>query len=254
MHMKIDIVSIFPQIFENIFDYGIIKQALKIGLVDIECHDLRTFSNYNYKQVDDRPFGGGAGMVLMIEPLANAVNKIKSSILLKQKLDKSNNRMLESIGVKFLTYEGIVNENVNIKQKVIYLSPKGKKLTQELAEELSKEEHLILICGRYEGVDQRFIDNYVDEEISIGDYVLSGGEFPAMVLIDVVVRLIPGAIKNKEFNDSESFSDPTDRTKLDFPQYTRPEDFNGLKVPEVLLSGDHKKIEGYRKKLVEFNS
>jgi tRNA (guanine37-N1)-methyltransferase len=132
---------------------------------------------------------------------------------------------------------------------VIFLSPKGVTLKQEVGEELSRKKHLILVCGRYEGIDQRVIDELVDEEISIGNYVLSGGEIPAMVLVDNVSRLIPGVIKNESFNNSESFSDPSSRDKLDFPQYTRPADFRGLKVPEILLSGNHKKIDDWRNTL-----
>ena len=208
--MKIDIITIFPEMFENIFKAGIIGQADK-SILDIQIHDLRKHTTYKHNQVDDRPFGGGAGMVLMPEPLFNAIESLKT--------DNSY---------------------------VIFLSPKGVALKQEMSERLSKHEHLILICGRYEGIDQRVIDKLVNEEVSIGDYVLSGGEIPAMVLVDSISRLIPGVIKNEEFNNSESFSNPEDRSKLDFPQYTRPADFRGLKVPEILLSGHHKKVEDWR--------
>ena len=208
--MKIDIITIFPEMFENIFKAGIIGQADK-SILDIQIHDLRKHTTYKHNQVDDRPFGGGAGMVLMPEPLFNAIESLKT--------DNSY---------------------------VIFLSPKGVALKQEVSERLSKHEHLILICGRYEGIDQRVIDKLVNEEVSIGDYVLSGGEIPAMVLVDSISRLIPGVIKNEEFNNSESFSNPEDRSKLDFPQYTRPADFRGLKVPEILLSGHHKKVEDWR--------
>lgn len=208
--MKIDIITIFPEMFDKVFDFGVIGQANK-ELLDIQIHDLRKYTTYNHKQVDDRPFGGGAGMVLMPEPLFNAVESLK----------KDNSF-------------------------VIFLSPKGVDLKQEVSESLSKKDHLILICGRYEGIDQRVIDELVDQEISIGNYVLSGAEIPAMVLVDTISRLVPGVIKNEEFNSSESFSDPADRNKLDFPQYTRPADFRGLKVPEILLSGNHKEIEKWR--------
>jgi tRNA (guanine37-N1)-methyltransferase len=208
--MKIDIITIFPEMFENVFNFGVIGQANK-ELLDIQTHDLRKYTTYKHNQVDDRPFGGGAGMVLMPEPLFNAVESLKT--------DNSF---------------------------VIFLSPKGVDLKQEISESLSKRDHLILICGRYEGVDQRVIDELVDQEISIGQYVLSGAEIPAMVLVDTISRLVPGVIKNEEFNNSESFSNPSDRTKLDFPQYTRPADFRGLKVPEILLSGNHKEIENWR--------
>ena len=205
--MKIDIITIFPEMFEKIFDFGIPSQAKKSGLLEVYIHNLRDFTDKSYKQVDDRPFGGGTGMVLMPEPLGKAIDSVKTE-----------------------------------KSVIINLSPKGEKLTQEVVEQTSKLEHLIIICGRYEGIDQRIIDLYVDREISIGDYVLSGAEIPAMVLIDAITRLIPGAIKNEDFNTSESFSDPKDRTKMDFSVYTRPAEYKGKKVPDVLLSGNHKEI------------
>jgi len=216
--MQIDIITIFPDMFEDIFDWGIIAQAKKSNLINIKVHDLRDYTHDKHRQVDDRPFGGGPGMVLKPEPLFEAIEDLKSK-----------------------TPEAS-------KSKVIFLTPKGETLTQQKAENLAENENnLIMICGRYEGVDQRVIDQLVDEEISIGNYVLSGGEIPAMVLIDSIVRLIPGAIKNVEFNDSESFSNAEDRAKLDYPQYTRPEEYKGMRVPEVLLSGDHGKIADWRK-------
>ena len=213
--MTFNIITIFPLMFGQIFDFGVVAQGIKANKLKINIHNLRDFTHDYHKVVDDRPFGGGAGMVLKPEPLFEAVELIKS---------KSE------------------NENLH----VIYLTPQGKKLTQEKCEQLSKMENLIIICGRYEGIDQRIRDNIVDEEISVGDYVLSGGEIPAMTLIDAISRLIPGVIKNEEFNDSESFSNPNDRTKLDYKVYTRPEDFRGHKVPEVLLSGNHAEIKKAR--------
>jgi len=211
--MRIDIITIFPEMFDKIFDFGIPVQAKKSGLLEINILNLRDFANNQdgYRQVDDRPFGGGTGMVLMPEPIASAIESVRTK---------------ESI--------------------VINLSPQGQTLNQGLAENLSIKEHLIIICGRYEGIDERIIEQYVDMEISIGDYVLSGGEFASMVLIDTITRLIPGAIKNQNFNDSESFSTKTDRTMLDYPVYTRPADFEGHKVPGVLLSGDHQKVKDWK--------
>lgn len=209
--MKIDIITIFPEIFEKIFEFGIPAQAIKSGVLNINIINLRDFTDKSYKQVDDRPFGGGVGMVLMPEPLSKAIESVKT--------DRS---------------------------KVINLTPSGEVLSQNVSEKLSELEHVIIICGRYEGIDQRIIDLYVDYEISIGDYVLSGAEIPAMVLVDTISRLIPGAIKNEKFNESESFSDPDDRTKLDYPVYTRPAEFKGRKIPDVLLSGNHKEIENWR--------
>ena len=213
--MIINIITIFPQMFDCLFDFGIIAQGVKSGKLKINIHNLRDFTHDKYKVVDDRPFGGGAGMVLKPEPLFEAVEAIKS---------KSESK----------------------DATVIYLTPQGKKLTQEKCEDLSKLKNLIIICGRYEGIDQRVRDNMVDEEISVGDYVLSGGEIPAMTLVDAISRLIPGVIKNEEFNESESFSDKADRSKLDYKVYTRPENYKGIKVPEVLLSGNHEEVRKWR--------
>ncbi|PIR42175.1 tRNA (guanosine(37)-N1)-methyltransferase TrmD [candidate division WWE3 bacterium CG_4_9_14_0_2_um_filter_35_11] len=212
--MIFNIITIFPLMFDRIFDFGVISQGIKSDKLKINIHNLRDFTHDKHKVVDDRPFGGGPGMVLKPEPLFEAVESIKSK---------------------------------NPGSRVIYLTPQGKKLTQEKIEDLSKRENLTIICGRYEGIDQRVIDNLVDEEISIGDYVLSGGEIPAMTIVDAVSRLIPKVIKNEEFNDSESFSDKTDRTKLDYKVYTRPENYKGKKVPEILLSGNHEEIRKWRK-------
>ena len=213
--MKINIITIFPQMFDCLFDFGIIAQGVKSGKLKINIHNLRDFTHDKHKVVDDRPFGGGAGMVLKPEPLFEAVEAIKS---------KSESK----------------------DATVIYLTPQGKKLTQEKCEDLSKLKNLIIICGRYEGIDQRVRDNMVDEEISVGDYVLSGGEIPAMTLVDAISRLVPGVIKNEEFNESESFSDKADRSKLDYKVYTRPENYKGIKVPEVLLSGNHEEVRKWR--------
>lgn len=210
--MTFDIITIFPDMFGAVFEHGIIGQAVKSGILKVNVHDLRKWSNDKHKQVDDKPFGGGTGMVLMPEPLFAAIDELKT-------------------------------EN----SKVIFTSPKGKRLSQQMSENLSKNEHLIFICGRYEGIDQRIIDNFVDFEISIGDYVLSGGEIPVMVIIDSISRLVPNVIKNSDFNTDESFSNPQNRDELDYPQYTRPSDFMGNKVPDVLLSGNHKMIFDWRK-------
>ncbi|OGC52401.1 tRNA (guanosine(37)-N1)-methyltransferase TrmD [candidate division WWE3 bacterium RIFCSPLOWO2_01_FULL_39_13] len=228
--MKFNIITIFPDLFSSTFSYGIIKHAVDNGLLEINIHDLRKWTCDRHKQVDDRSFGGGPGMILKPEPLFEAVESIKLKDEVTDSLQKRDkqNRTKEH-------------------GHVILLSPQGKTFNQQKAEELSKIDNIILICGRYEGVDQRVIENIVDEEISIGRYVLSGGEIPAMVVIDAVSRLIQGVIKNEDFNANESFSDPKDRDKLDFPQYTRPADYKGMKVPEVLLSGDHKKIETWRR-------
>lgn len=194
-------------------------RAQKKGLVRFELINIRDFGEGKHKMVDDKPYGGGSGMILKPDILTHA---LKSVFKIK-----------------------------NSKLKIILTSPSGYPYKQKKALELSKLDHLVIVCGHYEGVDQRFIDKYIYEEISIGDYVLTGGEIPAMVIIDTVVRLIPGVLEKEEATKQESFSDirhPTsDIRLLEYPQYTRPEEFEGIKVPQVLLSGDHKKIEDWRK-------
>jgi len=212
--MKFNIITIFPQIFDSYFNESIIKRAQKRGLIKINTHNLRDFTNDKHKSVDDKPYGGGAGMVMTVEPILKAVKKIKSGK----------------------------------RTKIILFSPKGKKFDQAMARRFSKLDNLIMICGRYEGVDERVAKYIADEEVSIGDYVLTGGEIPAMIVVDAVTRLIPGAIA-KESLAEESFSQ---EEQYEYPQYTRPESMviNSKKriVPEILLSGDHKKIEEWRRK------
>ena len=211
--MKFDILTIFPNIFDSYLNESIIARALKNKLITINLHDIRKFSKDKHKKVDDIPFGGGAGMVMTPQPLYDAITHVK----------KTN------------------------KGPVIYLTPQGRTLTQPRAETLSKKnKELILICGRYEGIDQRIRDLLVDDEISIGNYVLTGGELPAMVMMDAVSRLIPGVIGKEESHQKDSFSKALNRKK-EYPAYTRPDTFKGLEVPEVLLSGHHKKIEAWRK-------
>lgn len=204
--MKIDILTLFPEMFEPL-KQSILGRAIENNLIEINLINIRDFSKDKHKKVDDTPYGGGAGMVMMPDVVYNAYMSIK---------DKEN-------------------------AKVIYLSPKGNVLNQNKVEALSKEEHIILLCGHYEGIDQRVLDEIVDEEISIGDYVLTGGELPAMVLIDTVSRYVSGVL-NKESVDEESFSNGL----LEYPHYTRPEVFLNKKVPEVLLSGHHENIKKWR--------
>ena len=203
--MKIDILTIFPEMFDGFLGSSIIKRAIEDEKVKINVHNFRDYSLDKHGRVDDYPYGGGAGMVLMCEPIFRAVEAIRT--------DES---------------------------KVIMLTPSGIQFKQNVAVSLSKEKHLILLCGHYEGFDER-IKTIVDMEISIGDYVLTGGEVPAMAIVDAVTRLIPGVITDASL-DSESFNDGL----LDYPNYTRPEVFRGMRVPEVLLSGHHKNIEKYR--------
>ncbi len=203
--MKFDVLTLFPEMF-NSLNESIIGRAKEKGLIEINLINIRDFSKDKHKKVDDTPYGGGAGMVLMPDVVYDAYSSVKS-------------------------------ENA----KVIYLSPQGKVLNQNKVKELSNEEHLILLCGHYEGIDQRVVDEIVDEEISIGDYVLTGGELPAMVLIDSVSRYVKGVLKEESIQE-ESFSS----NLLEYPQYTRPEEFRGKRVPNVLTSGHHENIKKWR--------
>ncbi|MCK9604251.1 MAG: tRNA (guanosine(37)-N1)-methyltransferase TrmD [Candidatus Omnitrophica bacterium] len=211
--MRIDIITIFPKMFEPVLNESMIKRAQHKNKVKIHIHDLRDYSADKHRKVDDRPFGGGSGMLMRPEPIFKAVEKIKSQV-------------------------------TNRKPQVILLCPQGKTLNQKTAKKLAKYKHLILICGHYEGVDERVRQYLVDEEVSIGDYVLTGGELPAMVLVDAVVRLLPGVLGDKNSLNFESF----EGNLLEYPHYTRPAKFKNMGVPDILLSGDHKEIEIWRKK------
>jgi len=209
--MQFNIITIFPDIFESYFNLSMIKRAQEKKVVEIKTTDLRQFTEDVHKSVDDTPYGGGAGMLLKLEPIYKALKSIR-----RKK-----------------------------KSRVILFSAKGKQLKQKDLKRLSKYDQLIMICGRYEGVDNRVSENLIDEEIRIGDYVLTGGEIPAMVLVDGVTRLLPGVLGNLESAEDESFAK---EDKLEYPQYTKPEDFKGMKVPKVLLSGHHGKIKEWREK------
>src|SRR5438445_2356962 len=215
--LRVDIITIFPDYFSEVFDYGIIRRACVAGLVSIQPHDLRSWTSDKHHVVDDRPFGGGDGMVLKPEPIFAAVEELT--------------------GVSR-------REDYSAATRVVLLSPQGRVLTQSLAEDLSRNaRHAVLICGRYEGVDERVGAALVTDEISIGDYVLSGGEPAALVLIDAVVRLVPGALGSETSAVNESFSEGL----LDYPHYTRPPEFRAMRVPEVLLSGNHREIARWRR-------
>ena len=203
--MKIDILTLFPKMFEGILEESIIKRAIEKGIVEINIIDFREFSKLSNHQVDDTPYGGGRGMVLRCEPLVEAIESVKTK-----------------------------------NSKVLLMCPQGVPYKEKKAIELSKEKHLIFVCGHYEGYDER-IRAFVDEEISIGDYVLTGGEIPAMAIMDSVIRLLPGVIKEDSYLE-DSFMN----NRLDYPTYTKPASFRGLTVPEVLLSGDHAKIKQWR--------
>lgn len=208
--MRFDLITIFPEIFRGVFDFGIIRRAVEAGLIEISTHDLRDYTCDRHHQTDDRPFGGGAGMVMKPEPLFRAIEAVT---------------------------HGATGASV------VLLSPQGRLFNQRVAEELSEKPHLVLICGRYEGIDERVVEEVVDDEISIGDYVLSGGEIPAMVIVDAVTRLIPGALGSDESAEQDSFADGL----LDYPHYTRPAEYRGLKVPDILLSGNHAEIARWRR-------
>ena len=225
--MQIDIITIFPKIFDNVFNESIIKRARNKGLLKINIRNLRDYSRDKHRKVDDRPFGGGPGMVMRPESLFAAIEDIlgiRSSVIGPRY--KSNTKHLTP------------------KTKTILLSPQGEKLNQKIAQRLMRYKRLILICGHYEGIDERVRQHLADEEISIGDYVLTGGEIPAMVLVDSIARLIPGVLGKKESLHQESFNG----NLLEYPQYTRPANFRGLKVPAVLLSGNHREIAAWRKR------
>lgn len=221
--MIFDVVTIFPEFFASILEHGLLKRARAGGQVDIRLHDLRDFTDDRHRTVDDRPFGGGPGMVFKPEPLFRAVESVRA----------------EAPGKAF---------------PVILLSPQGRLLTQAVAEELARNARLVLLCGRYEGVDQRVGEHLASDEVSIGDYVLSGGELPAAVVMETITRLFPGVLGNEESREQDSFACTASPAGsgaqgiLDCPHYTRPADFRGWKVPEVLLSGNHEEVRQWRRR------
>ena len=227
--MKFYVLTLFPEIPRAFFENSIMAKAVEKGIIAYELVNIRDFAFDKHKTCDDSPYGGGAGMLMKTEPLCKALESVK-------------------VKSKFLD-DGTVKKTKKSKKnktkgkRVIYVTPSGKPLTQKLAYELSQEEELVFICGRYEGIDQRIIDSYVDDEISLGDYVLSSGELAATVIIDSVYRLVDGVISSESLEE-ESFSDGL----LEYPQYTRPEVFKGMKVPDVLLSGHHENIRKWRLK------
>jgi tRNA (guanine37-N1)-methyltransferase len=243
--MKVDIVTIFPDFFRGPLDYGILRRAREAALVEVSIHDLREFTRDKHRTVDDRPFGGGEGMVLKPEPIFECIEKL-------------------NVGARETRLAG------QTKESVILLSAQGPRLDQALAHELAALEHIVLICGRYEGVDERVSEHLADREVSIGDYVLSGGELGAAVIVDTVTRLIPGAVGNENSTRQESFTAHAEQISagnevatgtakapsstcgsgglLDYPHYTRPADFRGMTVPEVLVNGNHDEIRRWRRK------
>ncbi len=235
--MNFHIMTLFPEMVKDGLNTSILGRAAKAGLINFECHDIRAYTNEKHGHVDDAPYGGGAGMIMQCQPIYDC-------------------------------YQDILKKTGKEKIKVIYTSPAGKTFNQEMAKDFAKEEDLVILCGHYEGVDARVLELLEAKEVSIGDYVLTGGELPAMVMVDAISRMVPGVLTNDESGQDESFSDVspkdefTKRTRaavygdlaskeniklLEYPQYTRPEEFMGLKVPGVLLSGDHSKVEQWRR-------
>jgi tRNA (guanine37-N1)-methyltransferase len=209
--MKFDILTIFPEIFDSVLGSSIIGRARENGLISVNTHNIREFSKDKHKKTDDYPYGGGNGLVMLAQPIYDS-------------------------------YMAIV-ESLDYKPYFIYMSPQGKRLDQQLVEELSIHKHIILLCGHYEGVDERILEELVNEEVSIGDYVLTGGELPAMVLIDAISRTVPGVLSNENSYSEESHKGGI----LEYPQYTRPAEYKGWKVPDILLNGNHKEIDKWRK-------
>ena len=247
--MTIDILTIFPEMFDGVLNASILGRARQQGLIRVDVTDIRPFSASKHKNTDDYPFGGGAGMLMMAQPIADAIKAVcanrgvhcrDNTVFLADNGENGADNLRDQSDN---ANQGIVQQ-APCRVKRIYLSPRGMPLTQKIAQDLAKEEHLILLCGHYEGVDQRVLDKYIDLEISIGDYVLTGGELGAMVLTDCVSRLIPGVLGSEESPQDESFSDAG---LLEYPQYTRPREFEGMTVPEVLLNGDHAKIAAWRR-------
>jgi tRNA (guanine37-N1)-methyltransferase len=209
--MRIGVISLFPEMFQAVTEYGVTGRAVRKGIIELLSINPRTFAHDKHQKVDERPFGGGPGMVMMVQPLRDAILEAKS------KLPNA---------------------------KVVYMSPQGKRFDHQECQKLAENNELIIVAGRYEGIDERIIDKYVDEELSIGDYVLSGGELPAMVVIDAVSRLLPGVLGDELSAVEDSFA----AGLLDCPQYTRPPEIDGMSVPDVLMSGDHEKIRKWRLK------
>ena len=213
--MIFDIMTLFPELVKGVLSESVIGRAQKSGALEINCHNIRDFSKDKHRRVDDTPYGGGKGMLMMAPPLYDCYEYIKN------------------------------NRDSSLKQHVIYMSPRGSVFNQKKAEELAKYDNLIIICGHYEGIDQRIIDEIVDEEVSIGDFVLTGGEIPACLVVDAVARLVDGVLSDPECYEKESISSGM----LEYPQYTRPYEFHGVCVPDVLISGNHAKIDAWREEM-----
>lgn len=209
--MKFDILTLFPEVIDAVLGSSIIGRAIENGIISVESHNIRDYTKDKHKKTDDTPYGGGKGMLMSTQPICDCFEAVKSNLQ-------------------------------SGKTKVIYASPRGRIFNHEIAKELSQYDNIVILCGHYEGVDERVIDAIVDEEISIGDYVLTGGEIPACIMVDAISRLVPGVLSDKECYEKESIASGL----LEYPQYTRPRVFNGVSVPEVLLSGHHENIDKWR--------
>ncbi len=238
--MRFDILTIFPKMFDSYLGESILKRAREAGLLSIAIHDIRDFATDKHRKTDDTPYGGGAGMVMKVEPIFNALEALKIHHAYRQ----AGNEIRQSAD-KMKNEEESETKNNKESDRIILLSAKGKTFSQEDARRLSGYERLVLICGRYEGVDERVAEHLADEELSIGDYVLTGGELPALVVLDAVARLIPGVLGNDKSADTESHREAG---YLEYPQYTKPEVFRDWSVPPELLSGHHEEIEKWRRK------
>jgi len=250
--MGFDIITIFPKIFNSYFSETILARAQKNNLIEIKTHDLRQWTDDNHKSVDDSPYGGGPGMVMMIEPIFKAVMALKKSLAssstsrsgqIPRLVFDESKRANPSPRLRRVEAGKSQENSKEGKTRVVLFSAKGKPYTQADARRLAEYDQIIMICGRYEGVDERVAQHIADEELSVGNFVLTGGEIPAMILVDSVSRLIPGVLGKEKSLAEESFSN---ENYLEYPQYTRPEEFKDWKVPGILLSGDHKKIEEWR--------
>lgn len=238
--MRFDIISLFPESFTSYFGVSILKRAQEAGLIEIHTHQLRDFTHDKHRTVDDTPYGGGAGMVLKVEPIAEALQAVRKMQDKGYRISDKGGKVEEKNPITH--HSSIITHQQ--KTRVILFSAKGKIFTQDDAKRLATYDRLILLCGRYEGVDERVAEHLVDEELSIGEYVLTGGEIPALVMVDAVTRLIPGVLGNAASTETESHSIPG---VLEYPQYTKPEEWQDMRVPEVLLSGHHGQVAAWRK-------
>jgi len=235
--MRIDFITLFPDMCRTVMETSMTGRAMEKGLVEIHFHQLRDFTENRQKQTEDRPFGGGPGKVMMAQPIADACRAVVREV---EEVISGAANTVDAANAS--PAAGRKKNGTPIRPHIIFMTPAGKPFTQDDAKRLSKEDAILLVCGHYEGMDERVIEVFADEELSIGDYVLTGGELPALAVADSVIRLLPGVLKTEESIEEESFWDGL----LEYPQYTRPAMWEGRKVPEVLLTGDHEKVQAWR--------